>query len=76
MRHNIRDSKGRFAKAQKALMVQIQTKSEITEELEQPDEELIEDSLLDSFLQVAAVPILAFLAGLLAVAILWIVKNL
>ena len=50
MRHNIRDSKGRFAKAQKALMVQIQTKSEITEELEQPDEELIEDSLLDSFL--------------------------
>lgn len=57
-------------------MVQIQTKSEITEELEQPDEELIEDSLLDSFLQVVAVPILAFLAGMLAVAILYITNNL
>ena len=57
-------------------MVQIQTKSEITEELEQPDEELIEDSLLDSFLQVVAVPIFAFLAGMLAVAILYITNNL
>lgn len=76
MRHNVRDSKGRFAKARHALAVQVATQPpQEVEELE-PEEQPIEESLLISFLQVAAVCLLALFGGMTAIAVLYILRNL
>lgn len=56
MRHTVRDSKGRFAKAQKALL--------------EPEEEYTEESLLRTFLQAAAVILLALIGACMLTALL------
>ena len=56
MRHAVRDRKGRFAKAQQALLA--------------PEEEYTEESLLRTFLQAAAVMLLTLIGACMLTALL------
>lgn len=60
MRHSIRDSKGRFAKAQQALLA---------------PEEYTEESLLRTFLQAAAVILLALIGACMLTMLLIIATS-
>ena len=83
MRYNTRDSKGRFVKAQAALMEQklypypLTSYTDIQEVLTSDSaEEDDNESLLRDFLQAAAVTFILFpLAAILCIAICWIISN-
>lgn len=85
MRHNVRDSKGRFAKAKEAYMNQKLRPIEDLEHtyipadspLEIEDEEDTEEMLLRDFLQAVAFILIGFpITIVLVCAIVWILNNI